>query len=200
MVTTEGGTLNLEFDAIASHGLDYRSGMIQSWNKLCYKGGYLDASISLPGRGDVSGFWPGFWTMGNLARPGYLASTEGLWPYSYEDKCDMGITPNQSSYDGLSYLPGMKLPACTCSGETHPSPGNSRSAPEIDALEGSVHFLGPGETNAVGVVSQSFQAAPFDNWYMPDYSEFPKNFERPPLTACRFYGGVRYLYHHDELL
>ena len=145
--------------------------MVQSWNKLCYKGGHLEASISLPGRGDVSGFWPGFWTMGNLARPGYLASTEGLWPYSYHDECDMGITPNQSSYDGLSFLPGMRLPACTCRGEDHPSPGNSRSAPEIDALEGSVHFLGPGETNAVGVVSQSFQAAPFDIWYQPDYSE-----------------------------
>jgi beta-glucanase (GH16 family) len=143
--------------------------MIQSWNKLCYKGGHLEASISLPGRGNVSGFWPGFWTMGNLARPGYLATTEGLWPYSYHDKCDVGITANQSSYDGLSYLPGMKLPACTCSDEDHPTPGKSRSAPEIDALEGSVEFMGPGETNAIGVVSQSFQAAPFDTWYMPDY-------------------------------
>jgi beta-glucanase (GH16 family) len=65
----------------------------------------------------------------------------------------------------------MKLPACTCKGEDHPSPGKSRSAPEIDALEGSVHFLGPGESNAIGVVSQSFQAAPFDTWYMPDYGE-----------------------------
>jgi beta-glucanase (GH16 family) len=166
---TENGTLVFKFDLFENHGLKYRSGMIQSWNKLCYKGGHLEASISLPGKGDVSGFWPGFWTMGNLARPGYLGSTEGLWPYSYHDKCDMGITPNQSSYDGLSYLPGMKLPACTCKGEDHPSPGKSRSAPEIDALEGSVHFIGPGNTNAVGVVSQSFQAAPFDTWYQPDY-------------------------------
>jgi beta-glucanase (GH16 family) len=104
MAYTENGSLNLKFDKHPSHGLDYRSGMIQSWNKLCYKGGFLDASISLPGQGNVSGFWPGFWTMGNLARPGYLASTDGLWPYSYEDTCDVGITPNQSSYDGLSYL------------------------------------------------------------------------------------------------
>lgn len=166
---TENGTLVLKFDAFPNHGLKYRSGMVQSWNKMCYKTGHLEASISLPGRGDVSGFWPGFWTMGNLARPGYLGSTEGLWPYSYHDECDVGITPNQSSYDGLSYLPGMRLPACTCKGEDHPSPGKSRSAPEIDALEGSVHFIGPGETRAVGVVSQSFQAAPFDIWYQPDY-------------------------------
>ncbi|KAH3908676.1 hypothetical protein HBI56_074440 [Parastagonospora nodorum] len=166
---TQNGTLVFEFARHDNHGLKYRSGMVQSWNKLCYKGGHLEASISLPGKGNVSGFWPGFWTMGNLARPGYLGSTEGLWPYSYDDVCDLGITANQSSYDGLSYLPGMKLPACSCSGEDHPSPGTSRSAPEIDAVEGSVHFLGPGETNAVGVVSQSFQAAPFDIWYQPDY-------------------------------
>ena len=172
-VSTENGTLNLEFASFANHGLNYRSGMLQSWNKLCYKGGHLEASISLAGSGEVSGLWPGFWTMGNLARPGYLGSTEGLWPYSYHDECDVGITPNQSSYDGLSYLPGMRLPACTCKGEDHPSPGKSRSAPEIDALEGSVVFLGPGQTNPVGSVSQSFQVAPFDIWYQPDYGELP---------------------------
>jgi beta-glucanase (GH16 family) len=147
--------------------------MLQSWNKLCYKGGHLEASISLPGRGDISGFWPGFWTMGNLARPGYLATTDGMWPYSYHDECDYGITPNQSSADGISYLPGMRLPSCTCRGEDHPNAGKSRSAPEIDAVEASVRFLGPGATdNAVGVVSQSFQAAPFDLWYHPDYDFF----------------------------
>ena len=38
----------------------------------------------------------GLWSMGNLGRPGYLGSTDGVWPYSY-DSCDAGITPNQSS-------------------------------------------------------------------------------------------------------
>ncbi|KAH9875112.1 hypothetical protein J1614_004601 [Plenodomus biglobosus] len=186
---TENGTLVFKFDQIKNHGLDYRSGMVQSWNKFCYKGGHVEASISLPGRGDVSGFWPGFWTMGNLARPGYLGSTDGLWPYSYHDECDVGITPNQSSYDGLSFLPGMKLPACTCKGEDHPSPGKSRTAPEIDALEGSVHFLGPGETNAVGVVSQSFQAAPFDIWYQPDY-DYVEVYDNSITMMNAYKGGV----------
>ncbi|KAF2131119.1 glycoside hydrolase family 16 protein [Dothidotthia symphoricarpi CBS 119687] len=187
---TQDGTLNLKFDNYQNHGLQYRSGMIQSWNKLCYKGGHLEASISLPGKGNVSGFWPGFWTMGNLARPGYLASTDGLWPYSYHDECDVGITPNQSSYDGLSFLPGMKLPSCTCKGEDHPNSGKSRSAPEIDALEGSVQYLGPGETNAVGVVSQSFQAAPFDVWYMPDY-DYTEVYDNQ-ITMLNSYKGGPY--------
>ncbi|KFY23737.1 hypothetical protein V491_02444 [Pseudogymnoascus sp. VKM F-3775] len=144
-VSTANGTLNLRFDAFQSHFLNYRSGMVQSWNKLCFKGGRLEASISLPGRGDIEGFWPGFWAMGNLGRPGYLSTTDGLWPYSYEDKCDAA--------------------------EDHPSPGKSRSAPEIDCIEASVDTLNPASLgSATGTASQSFQLAPFDIWYQPDYN------------------------------
>jgi beta-glucanase (GH16 family) len=184
-VTTKDGTLNIKFDAFKTHGLNYRSGMLQSWNKLCFKGGHMEASISLPGRGDTVGFWPGFWAMGNLGRPGYAATTDGMWPYSYHDECDAGITPNQSSTDGISYLPGMKLPACTCSGEDHPSPGNSRSAPEIDAVEASVANLDA--TNMIGIVSQSFQSAPFDLWYRAD-TEFMEIRDHS-ITALNAYQG-----------
>jgi beta-glucan synthesis-associated protein KRE6 len=166
-VTTNNGVLELRFDAFQNHGLNYRSGMLQSWNKMCFKGGRLEASISLPGRGDTVGFWPGFWAMGNLGRAGYAATTDGMWPYSYHDQCDAGITANQSSNDGLSYLPGMRLPACTCKGADHPSPGKSRSAPELDALEASVSAL-DAQGNQVGVASQTFQVAPFDVWYQPN--------------------------------
>lgn len=143
--------------------------MLQSWNKLCFKGGYIEAAISLPGRGDTVGFWPGFWTMGNLGRPGYPASTEGMWPYSYHDVCDAGITANQSDPSGLNALPGMRLPACTCEGEDHPTPGKSRTAPEIDALEASVTFLDPPHGRGLGSASQSYQCAPFDIFWQPDY-------------------------------
>lgn len=143
--------------------------MVQSWNKLCFKGGRLEASISLPGKGDTIGFWPGFWSMGNLGRPGYGSTNDGMWPYSYWDRCDAGITKNQSTTDGLSFLPGMKLPACTCKGEDHPTPGKSRSAPELDVIEASVGPIGPGVSNYVGSASQSAQFAPFDIWYQPNY-------------------------------
>ncbi|OMP85428.1 Beta-glucan synthesis-associated protein KRE6 [Diplodia seriata] len=169
-VTTKDGTLNIRFEAFANHDLEYRSGMLQSWNKLCFKGGHLEASISLPGRGDTVGFWPGFWAMGNLGRPGYAATTDGMWPYSYSDTCDAGITANQSSTDGINYLPGMRLPACTCDGEDHPNQGKSRSAPEIDVIEASNAPLASGDY--IGVVSQSCQLAPFDIWYQPDYDFF----------------------------
>ncbi|KAF4210623.1 hypothetical protein CNMCM8980_005758 [Aspergillus fumigatiaffinis] len=189
-VTTRNGVLEIRFDSFPNHELKYRSGMVQSWNKLCFSGGRLEASISLPGAGDVSGFWPGFWAMGNLARPGYAATTEGVWPYSYHDKCDAGITPNQSSTDGISYLPGMRLPACTCAGEEHPSPGKSRSAPEIDVIEASVIALNNNPNAVIGSVSQSLQMAPFDIWYMPDY-EFTAVYDRQ-ITQINSYRGGPY--------
>lgn len=188
-VTTANGTLNIRFDAFQNHNLNYRSGMLQSWNQLCYKGGYIEASISLPGRGDTIGFWPGFWTMGNLGRPGYAATTEGMWPYSYEDICDAGITANQSDPSGLSSLPGMRLPACTCTGEDHPSPGRSRSAPEIDALEASVTFLEAPHGNGIGSASQSLQCAPFDVFWQPDY-DFVELYDHSITTMNSYQGGV----------
>ncbi|KAF3904738.1 hypothetical protein ABW20_dc0100930 [Dactylellina cionopaga] len=163
-VTTAAGTLRLKLDAWPNHDLNYRSGMLQSWNKLCFKGGILEVSASLAGPGGKMGLWPGIWTLGNLARPGYLATSDGTWPYAYDD-CDVGITPNQSSPDGISFLPGQRLNSCTCKGEDHPNAGVGRGAPEIDALEGST----AGGTLNLGVASQSSQIAPYDIYYMPDY-------------------------------
>jgi beta-glucanase (GH16 family) len=65
-------------DQESIHDLNFKSAMIQSWNKLCFnKNAYFELSLSLPGTSTVGGFWPGIWTMGNLGRPGYGATTEG---------------------------------------------------------------------------------------------------------------------------
>ena len=187
-ITTQDGYLAIRFDAFQNHNLNYRSGMLQSWNKMCFKGGYMEASISLPGRGDTSGFWPGFWAMGNLGRPGYMATTEGMWPYSYHDECDAGVTWNQSDPDGVSELPGMRLPACTCVGADHPSPGLSRSAPEIDAVEATVAYFAPPAGDGLGAVSQSFQVAPFDVLYRPN-AEFQEIYDYSITTLNAYQGG-----------
>lgn len=180
-VTTANGTLLITMDAIKQHNLFYRSGMVQLWNKLCFSQGMIVALANLPHYGNISGLWPGIWTMGNLGRPGYLSTTEGVWPYTY-DSCDAGITANQSLPDGISYLPGQKLNKCTCPGEDHPNSGVGRGAPEIDILEGAV------DTNVkVGVVSQSYQIAPMDIWYIPDYNFVEiYNFE---VTTMNTYAG-----------
>lgn len=38
-VTTRDGVLELRFDNFTNHDLNYRSGMVQSWNKMCFRGG-----------------------------------------------------------------------------------------------------------------------------------------------------------------
>lgn len=181
-VTTANGTLVLRMDAYKNHNLYYRSGMVQSWNRLCFTQGMIEISAMLPNYGNVSGLWPGLWTMGNLGRPGYLATSEGVWPYSYES-CDAGITANQSSPDGISYLPGQRLNACTCPGGDHPNTGTGRGAPEIDIIEGATDT-----TLKTGVASQSLQIAPMDIWYMPDYN-FIEIYNSDVTTMNTYAGG-----------
>lgn len=174
-ITTENGSLVITLSEKQTHGLDYQGGllsyficrcsavefilgMLQTWNKFCFTGGYIEASVSLPGVNNIQGFWPAIWTMGNLGRAGYGATLEGMWPYVY-DACDVGTVANQSvngvpaaaSVGGsksvdyvLSYLPGQRLSRCSCPGSPHPGPMHSdgtyvgRSAPEIDMFEAQV--------------------------------------------------------------
>ncbi|TFK37538.1 beta-glucan synthesis-associated protein KRE6 [Crucibulum laeve] len=181
--TTYDGALRLTLSKVRpadNHNLTYRSGMIQSWNKFCFTGGILEASVTLPGSTQVSGLWPAVWAMGNLGRAGFGGSLEGLWPFSY-DSCDVGTLPNQT-YPGtatpeaavingdpqhgdvLSYLPGQRLSACTCAGESHPGPMRpdgsyvGRAAPEIDMFEATV-------ADGIGEVSLSAQWAPYNAGY-----------------------------------
>lgn len=87
-VTTKDGNLLITMTQEPIHDLNFKSGMVQSWNKLCFnKNMYVEVSVSLPGVSSVGGFWPGVWLMGNLGRPGYGASTDGeldhkggVWP------------------------------------------------------------------------------------------------------------------------
>ena len=37
-----------------THGLDYQSGHMTTWNKFCFTGGYLEVNVSLPGVTDVT--------------------------------------------------------------------------------------------------------------------------------------------------
>jgi beta-glucanase (GH16 family) len=182
-ITTKGGKLSILLENVESHGLQYRSGMLQSWNKFCFSSGYIEVSLTLPGPNDnTEGYWPGVWTMGNLGRPGYAATTDGVWPYTY-NSCDVGTFPNQTWANGtgptaalhsdasrskynydLSWLPGQRLSSCTCPGEDHPGPSTSvgRGAPEIDVLEAERNKL----TGVGQVASQSAQFAPYTHDYL----------------------------------
>ncbi|OMJ07769.1 putative beta-glucan synthesis-associated protein [Smittium culicis] len=155
------GNLLLKLEDVSSEpNLNYTSGMINSWNKLCFQGGYLEANVSFPSPGDATGYWPAIWTLGNLGRVGFGSTNDGLWPYTY-NSCDLGVLVNQTNRY-LSWLPGQRLNACVCSGD-HPSPGIGRGAPEIDLFEGTVI------NSQFPVLSMSYQAAPFD--FHMDYNK-----------------------------
>ncbi|KAJ1884177.1 hypothetical protein LPJ66_010736, partial [Kickxella alabastrina] len=179
---TEGGSLVITIERNESHAsLPYTSSMLQSWNKRCFQGGYLEVRVSFPGDGAKSGFWPAVWTLGNLGRAGYGATTDGLWPYTY-NSCDGGVMVNQTN-SALSMLPGQRLNACVCSGD-HPSPGVGRGAPEIDIFEGSV-------TNNLISLSMSDQVAPFDYHYAINRKDYTHIWNELPLGKPDTAGGAR---------
>ncbi|POY72512.1 hypothetical protein BMF94_4338 [Rhodotorula taiwanensis] len=176
-VVTEGGDMVITMTQEPWNGLNFRSGMVQSWNKMCFTGGYVEFNVSLPGLPTAQGLWPGLWTMGNLGRAGYGSSVDGLWPYTYND-CDVGTLPNQTWPNGTDPVDAKKsgstdyggelsyrLSACTCPADADEHPGPSvnvgRGAPEIDVLEGQIS---PDGTR--GWASQSIQFAPFDPGYL----------------------------------
>ncbi|GLB37064.1 putative beta-glucan synthesis-associated protein (SKN1) [Lyophyllum shimeji] len=205
-ITTANGSLVITLSKKQNHGLNYQGGMMSTWNKFCFTGGYIESSVQLPGANNVVGLWPAVWTMGNLGRAGYGASLEGLWPYSY-DACDVGTAPNQTingepaaaATEGdpqngghLSFLPGQRLSRCTCKGESHPGPVHKdgtyvgRAAPEIDVFEAQVS-----EQTQTGSVSQSAQWAPFNEKYMWKNTSDNMIFANPAITVQNTYvGGV----------
>lgn len=65
-ITTANGKLVITMDKTEEHNLNFVSGMLQGWNKLCFTTGYVEVSVSLPGTVNAQGFWPGIWSMGNL--------------------------------------------------------------------------------------------------------------------------------------
>ncbi|RLN67014.1 hypothetical protein BBJ28_00006794 [Nothophytophthora sp. Chile5] len=123
----------------------YRAAMVQSWNKFCFQGGMLEVRAQLPGAvSTASGnpdlalgksgkvattkyypTWPGIWMMGNLGRAIFSASTNRMWPFSY-NKCEPDIfDPTNQRISACDDSPGYGMNA-----------NQGRGAPEIDLLEG----------------------------------------------------------------
>ncbi|KAH7930678.1 glycoside hydrolase family 16 protein [Leucogyrophana mollusca] len=201
-ITTQDGSLVITLSQKETHNLNYQGGK----NKFCFTGGYVEASVVLPGVNNVVGLWPAIWALGNLGRAGYGASLEGMWPYTY-DACDVGTVANQTvngqpiaaTENGdagnggiLSFLPGQRLSRCTCKGESHPGPIHSdgtyvgRAAPEIDMFEAQITG-----TPLTGQVSQSAQWAPFNAGYIWQNTSQNEVINNPSISVQNTYiGGV----------
>ena len=100
----------------------FKSAMLQSWNKFCFTGGIIEAEVQLPGKHDVSGIWPAFWLLGNLARHTYVGSTNHVWPWSSD------ICTNKSQT-------AQRISGCMNSQHFDMKKGFGRGAPEIDIFE-----------------------------------------------------------------
>ncbi|EEY58794.1 uncharacterized protein PITG_20894 [Phytophthora infestans T30-4] len=159
----------------------YRGAMVQSWNKFCYQGGMLEVRAQLPGVTDPDSgnpdvalgedgkvqntkyypTWPGIWMLGNLGRAIFSASTNRMWPYSYNE-CDADVfDPSFQRISACDSNPGYGL-----------NPNQGRGAPEIDVLEGG------------GLaISSSLQIAPG----MPDdYRLFPVDTSTGDFSFCLY--------------
>lgn len=138
MVRTTNGVLNITteyrpttfksaeddnfFVEIKTRTKPFSSGLVQSWNKFCFTGGIVEIRARLPGNPRVGGLWPAMWLLGALARATYVASTDWIWPWSY-DKCDRTRQYTQE-INGCEPAPHYGL-----------TPNMGRGAPEIDILE-----------------------------------------------------------------
>lgn len=130
-------------------------------------------SARLPGRQKVGGLWPAIWLMGNLARATYVASSENMWPWSF-DVCDRELQT------------GQVLSACNRAGHYGMRPGQGRGAAEIDVMEGM-----PGDQKLYNTkvnrpyFSTSLQISPA----MPQ----PRPYEgSPPIGTNWYKHGVSY--------
>lgn len=62
-IFTRDGSLVILIEDIETNNLQYRSGMLQSWNKFCFTSGYIEVNLSLPGPNvDASGYVSNFVT------------------------------------------------------------------------------------------------------------------------------------------
>ena len=96
--------------------------MLNTWNKFCFTGGIIEISAIMPGDPTSGGLWPAMWLLGNLGRATYEASTNKVWPWSF-DVCDRDLQHAQ------------EISACNNANHYGLIPGRGRGSTEIDILE-----------------------------------------------------------------
>ena len=101
---------------------NFRSGMLQSWNKFCFTGGIFEINVKLPGTSSNGGLWPAVWLLGNLGRATFEASNNLMWPWSYP-VCDRKKQEAQV------------ISGCDITTHYDLNPRQGRGATEIDIIE-----------------------------------------------------------------
>lgn len=105
-----------------THNLNFRSGMLQSWNKFCFTGGYIEVSMSMPGSSKA---------MGCELRPSdsALVLADLFAPHLVQSGQEPGHSATSDDQD-------MEAPitACGHTPTTHATWERSRTRPSLTAL------------------------------------------------------------------
>ncbi|EGZ28172.1 putative glycosyl transferase family 48 protein [Phytophthora sojae] len=120
-------------------GAKYVSGSVQTWNKFCYTGGFVEVKAILPGKWGIPGTWPAIWLMGNLGRAPFGGSLDDTWPWSF-DVCAPYVEKGEKVK--------QKINACGNLTDKHDkdsyperygmNPFQGRGASEIDVIEAQI--------------------------------------------------------------
>ncbi|CAB9508285.1 Beta-glucan synthesis-associated protein KRE6 [Seminavis robusta] len=167
----------------------YKSGMVQSWNKFCFTGGIVEVDMILPGHPNIGGLWPAVWMLGNLGRATYEASTNNIWPWSF-DKCDRQMQPRQA------------ISACNRQNHYGLHPFQGRGATEIDIIEvmtgdSGGFFAATDPPVALPYADMTLQLAPGIEKNRPQSGGLPKKNETKvhgftQFQANTWYEGLEY--------
>lgn len=76
-ITTKDGALEITMSERIMNNLNYTSGLLSTWNKFCFTGGMVVASVSLPGANNVPGMCLVYSRAANVLT---LYCFSGLWP------------------------------------------------------------------------------------------------------------------------
>jgi beta-glucan synthesis-associated protein KRE6 len=123
-----------KYETMSRH---FRSGMLQTWNKFCFTGGILEVRVQFPGKSNIGGLWPAVWLLGNLGRATFEASTNLIWPWSY-NQCDRQLQRAQ------------EISACDITSHYGLNPQQGRGSTEIDIIE-----VMPGPSDKLPIVQHN---------------------------------------------
>lgn len=135
----------------------YQTAMIQTWNKFCFsQSGIVEMKARLPGKSTMPGLWPAFWIMGNLGRATLEDSTDGIWPFSYDECVEGGSEDCETSQ-----CHSQRISACDDKPGHGLNPRQGRGSPEVDILEAM-----PGSPSTTGA-HNVFHCKPLDGTESP---------------------------------
>lgn len=124
----------------------YSSGLLESWNKFCFRGGVIEARFRLPGVAGGGTVWPAVWLLGNLARAGHEDANSGVWPWSYDTCALFAGSPRRRlplpPHPPLFFFTGderskdaQRISACDATPGFGLHPNKGRGAPQLDVFE-----------------------------------------------------------------